>query len=103
MYNKFTIEQAMKPQRRNRGIALSLTSALDGVGGQRHALAALPPGKRPGTHCIGGWVGPKAGLEGCRKSRPPTGIRSWTVQPIVSRYTDYTIPTHVICIIYNTT
>ena len=23
---------------------LSLTSALDGVGGQRHALAALPPG-----------------------------------------------------------
>jgi len=29
---------------------LSLTSALDGVGGQRHALAALPPGK---THCIG--------------------------------------------------
>jgi hypothetical protein len=24
---------------------LSLTSALDGVGGQRHASAALPPGK----------------------------------------------------------
>jgi hypothetical protein len=24
---------------------LPLTSALDGVGGQRHALAALPPGK----------------------------------------------------------
>jgi len=30
MYNKFTIEQAMKAQRRNRGMALSLTSALDG-------------------------------------------------------------------------
>jgi hypothetical protein len=27
--------------------ALSLTSALDGVGDQRHAPAALPPGKRP--------------------------------------------------------
>ena len=26
---------------------LSLTSALDGVGGQRHALAASPPGKHP--------------------------------------------------------
>jgi hypothetical protein len=39
------------------------------VGGQRHALAALPPGKI-GTHCIGGWVGPKAGLDWCRKSRP---------------------------------
>jgi len=29
----------------------SLISALDGVGGQGHAPAALPPGKRPGTHC----------------------------------------------------
>ena len=35
------------------------------VGGQRHAPAALLPGKRPGTHCIGGWVGPRAGLDGC--------------------------------------
>ena len=39
--------------------ALSLTSALDGVGGQRHPPGALHP-VRPGTHCIGGWVGPKA-------------------------------------------
>ena len=37
---------------------LSLTSALDEVGGQGHAPAALPPGMRPGTHCIGSWVGP---------------------------------------------
>ena len=35
-----------------------------GVGGQRHAPAALPQGKRPGTHCIGGCVGPMAGLDG---------------------------------------
>ena len=41
-----------------------------GVGGQRHAPAALPPGKRPSTHCTGGWVGPRAGLDGCEKSRP---------------------------------
>ena len=46
------------------------------MGGQRHAPAALSPGKPPGTHCIGGWVHPRAGLDGCRKSRPPTGIRS---------------------------
>ena len=39
-----------------------------GVGGQRQTLAALPPGKRPGTHCTGGWVGPRAGLYGCGKS-----------------------------------
>jgi hypothetical protein len=32
---------------------LSLTTALDGVGGQRHAPAALPPGKGPDTHCNG--------------------------------------------------
>jgi hypothetical protein len=25
--------------------------------------------ERPGTHCIGGWVGPRAGLEGCGKYR----------------------------------
>ena len=47
-----------------------------GVGGQRQAPAALPPGKRPGTHYIGGSVGTRAGLDGCGKSRPPTGIRS---------------------------
>ena len=41
-----------------------------GLGGQRHAPAALPPGKRHGTHCIGGWVGPRAGLKGYGKSRP---------------------------------
>jgi len=29
------------------------------VGGQRLAPAALLPGKRPGTHFIGGWVGPR--------------------------------------------
>jgi hypothetical protein len=42
---------------------LSSTSSLDGVGGHRHAPAALPLGKTAGTNCIGDWVG-------------PTGIRS---------------------------
>jgi hypothetical protein len=40
-----------------------LTSELDGVSGQRHALAALYPRERcPGTHWIGSWVGLRAGL-----------------------------------------
>jgi hypothetical protein len=39
------------------------------VGGQLQSPAALPPGKRHGTHCIGGWVGPRAGLDGFDKSR----------------------------------
>jgi hypothetical protein len=33
------------------------------VGGQCHASAVLPPGKNLGTHCIGDWVGPRAGLD----------------------------------------
>jgi hypothetical protein len=28
----------------------------------------LYPRERPGTHCIGDWVGPRAGLDGCGKS-----------------------------------
>ena len=39
------------------------------MGGQRHAPAALPPG-RHGTHCIGCWVDPRAGLDGREKPRP---------------------------------
>jgi hypothetical protein len=49
---------------------LSLTSALDGVGGQRHSPAALPAGKRSFIHCIRDWVGSRAGLDGCGKSCP---------------------------------
>ena len=30
----------------------------------------LYPRVRPGRHCIGGWVGPRVGLNGCGKSRP---------------------------------
>ena len=53
-----------------------------GVGGQRHAPAALPPGRRPGTYCIGGWMGPRISLEGCGQSHPPAGFDPRTVQPV---------------------
>ena len=53
---------------------LSLTSALDGVSDQRHAPAAVPPGKKHDTNCRGGCVGPRVGLDGCGICRP-TGIR----------------------------
>jgi len=59
-----------------------------GLGGQRHAPAALPPGKIPGTHFVGGRVGSRAGLDGCGKSRPPPGFDPLTVRPVVIRYTD---------------
>jgi hypothetical protein len=35
-----------------------------------------------------GWVGPKAGLDGCEKSRRPPGFDPRTVQPVASSYTD---------------
>ena len=40
------------------------------VVGHRHTPAALSPWKRPGTHCIGGSVGPRVGLDRCGKFRP---------------------------------
>jgi hypothetical protein len=62
---KFTVEQATLP----------LTSALHGVGGQRHALAALSPGETryPLYSRLGGAQGRS---ERVRKISPPTGIRS---------------------------
>jgi hypothetical protein len=29
----------------------------------------LPRGERHDTHCTGGWMGPRVGLDGCGKSR----------------------------------
>ena len=40
-------------------------------------------------------MGPKAGLDGRGKSRPPPGFDSATVQPVESRYTDWAIPAHI--------
>jgi len=58
------------------------------MGGQRRA-PALHPRERPGIHCIGGWVGPRAGLDRCGISRPPPpGFDTRTVQPVTSRYTE---------------
>ena len=47
---------------------LSLTSALDGVGGQRHVPAAFPSGMNRHT-LYGGLVGSMTGLEECGKFR----------------------------------
>ena len=60
---------------------LSLTSALDGMGGQRHAPAALPRGKRSGTHCIRGWVGPRTGADNLALTwiRSPDRRKLWCI------------------------
>jgi hypothetical protein len=52
------------------------------------------PGERPGTHCTGGWVGPRAGLDRCGKSRPPAGFVPRTVQPVAQSLYRLSYPAH---------
>ena len=64
------------------------------MGGQRHALAALPPGKRTGTHFIGDFFGPQAGLEVCGKFRRTLGFDPRIVQPVTNHRTGLVILAH---------
>ena len=62
------------------------------VDDQRHAPAALPSGKTIVKE--GEWA--QGRCRRVRKSRPPPArIRSGTVQPVASRYTDWAILTHI--------
>jgi hypothetical protein len=72
-----------------RGIAL-LFLDLDGRRGWVVSTTPRPfyPRERPGTHCTGGWVGLRAGVDVCKKSRPPPRFDHRTVQPVASSYTD---------------
>jgi len=64
---KITLDQTIKAQ---RGSTLLLHSFFNL--GTRYVVSAMPqllyPWERSSTHCIGGWVGPRAGLFGCGKS-----------------------------------
>jgi hypothetical protein len=78
-------------QRVGRGITLLFhdRNTRRWVSGQQHAPGhTLPPGNFRCPHFTGGWVGHRAGLDGA-KNLVPTGIRSRTVQPLVSSYTDW--------------
>jgi hypothetical protein len=66
-----------------------------GVGGQRHAQAVFLKERR-GMYCTGGWVDSGADWNGCEPSRPPLGFDPQTVQPVVSRYTDYANPAYLL-------
>ena len=58
-----------------------------GLGGQRHAPAALPPGKTryPLYRRLGG---PQGWSGQVQKISPPPGLDPRSVQPLMSRYTD---------------
>jgi hypothetical protein len=64
----FTPQQVTNVLRWSSGIALLFLQP-------RHWMWLFYPRERPGTHCTGGWVGLRTGLDRCGKSRP-TGIRS---------------------------
>jgi hypothetical protein len=55
----------------------------------------LYPQERPGTHCIGGWVGTQGRSGRVQKISPSPGFDPLTVQPVASHYTDCVIPAHV--------
>jgi hypothetical protein len=79
----------MKTQRGSRRIAvLCLTSALDGVGGQRHAPAAIPPGITR-YRLYKRLCRPQGRSGQVRKVSPLSGLEPSTVQPVANRYTDY--------------
>jgi len=64
---------------------------LDGVGGQRHVPAALPPVKTwyPLYRRLGG---PYNRSGQVRKISPLPPFDPRTVQPVANRYTDWAIP-----------
>jgi len=71
-YVKFALEKITKarPEGQYRySSTLSFNSALDEVGGHRHAPVSIPL-ERHGTHGAGGGMGPTANLNGRGKSRP---------------------------------
>jgi hypothetical protein len=47
--------------------------------------------ERPNTHCMGGWVGSGAVLDGWRQSRPHRASI-----PVPSHYANWAIPTHLV-------
>jgi hypothetical protein len=62
-------------------------------------LPLYPRERAPGTHFIGGWVDPRAGLDDVEKWKFFTlsGLElplPLVVQPVASRYTDWAIPAH---------
>ena len=81
----FTLEQGKKDQKHSS--TLSLTLALDGVGGQRHAQTALPPDKTRYTmyRRLGG---PQDYSGRIRKISPPPGFDPRTVKPVPSLCTE---------------
>jgi len=81
---KFNLEQATKTQR--GGVEVYLYSFLNLGARWGWVVNATPrtlyPRERLGTHCVGAWMGLRASLDRCGKSRPPPGFDPRTAQPV---------------------
>jgi hypothetical protein len=76
----------------NVEIHIFLTSALAGGEWPASLFGRFTFGERTlGTHWMGGWVGPRAGLDDVEKRKFLT-LPGLEHQPVASRYTDYAIP-----------
>ena len=54
-------------------------------------LRPLYSRERPGTHCMGGWMDSRAGLDGCGKSRQPPGFDSINKRQIIYIFAHFAI------------
>jgi hypothetical protein len=98
LLSRYRPEQA---QRVDRGIALPF---LDPGARRGWVVSTTPrplyPREWPGTHCTGGWVGPRAGLDRCEKSRPHRdSIPGPSIPYPVAIPTELPGPQNVVCFI----
>jgi hypothetical protein len=89
---KFTLEQATKAKRGSRELYSFFNLSARWGWVVNVTPRPLFPRERPGTHCIGGWVGSRGRSGRVRKILPPSGFDP---QPVASCYTDYPIPARI--------
>jgi hypothetical protein len=85
---QFTLEQATKAQKGSTYIVYSFFNLGSRCGWVVNiATRLLYARERLGTHCTGGWVSCRTGVEGCGKSRPLPGFDPRTVSTELPRPT----------------
>ena len=85
----------MKTQTRKQRYScstISFTSALDGVGGQRHAPGRFNPKKETRYPLYGRQGKPQGRCKRVRKISPPPEFEARTLQAVRGRYTHYANP-----------
>jgi hypothetical protein len=74
LYIKVKIKLTLWPRRSRGGVVMQLYSFFNLGTRLGWVVSATPrplyPRELPGTHCTGGWVGPRTSLDRCGKSRP---------------------------------